>query len=79
MSGAPRVPRRLVACPGCGTLVAYSPENPWRPFCSERCRQTDLGAWASEAYRIPLRDDDPDAALGEEGEDGGTGPAPSRE
>ena len=45
---------RLVACPGCGARVAYSPSNPWRPFCSERCRQTDLGAWASEAYRIPL-------------------------
>jgi endogenous inhibitor of DNA gyrase (YacG/DUF329 family) len=28
------------------------PENPWRPFCSERCKQIDLGAWASESYRI---------------------------
>ncbi len=61
MSGEPGTPRRRVPCPGCGALVAYSPENPWRPFCSERCRQTDLGAWASEAYRIPLREGDPDA------------------
>ena len=30
----------------------WSPENPWRPFCSERCKQIDLGAWAAESYRI---------------------------
>lgn len=73
MSGDPRVPERLVACPGCGVKVAYSPANPWRPFCSERCRQSDLGAWASESYRIPLRGEDPDTPPtpgGEEGEPG---------
>jgi endogenous inhibitor of DNA gyrase (YacG/DUF329 family) len=49
-------PRALrVACPGCGASAEYSPANPWRPFCSERCRLSDLGAWASESYRIPLR------------------------
>jgi endogenous inhibitor of DNA gyrase (YacG/DUF329 family) len=26
--------------------------NPFRPFCSERCRLIDLGKWASEEYRI---------------------------
>jgi len=26
--------------------------NPDRPFCSERCRLIDLGAWASERFRI---------------------------
>jgi len=31
----------------------FSPENPWRPFCSERCKLIDLGAWASESYRVP--------------------------
>jgi uncharacterized protein len=31
----------------------YAPSNPWRPFCSERCRVTDLGGWASESYRVP--------------------------
>jgi uncharacterized protein len=31
----------------------FSPENPWRPFCSERCKMIDLGAWASESYRVP--------------------------
>jgi len=52
---------RRVACPTCGAPAEYSPANPWRPFCSERCRLTDLGAWAAEAYRIPLRGGDPDA------------------
>jgi len=33
--------------------VAYSPENKWRPFCSERCRLIDLGKWAAEDYRVP--------------------------
>jgi endogenous inhibitor of DNA gyrase (YacG/DUF329 family) len=26
--------------------------NPWRPFCSERCKLRDLGNWAAERYRI---------------------------
>lgn len=42
-----------VACPVCGKNAVYSADNPFRPFCSERCRLTDLGAWAAEAYRIP--------------------------
>jgi len=44
---------RTVPCPRCGALSPFAPENPWRPFCSERCRTIDLGAWASESYRIP--------------------------
>ena len=77
MSGESQRPARLVACPRCGARVAYSPDNPWRPFCSERCRQIDLGAWASEAYRIPLRGDDPDtpADAGDDGDDAGPGSA----
>lgn len=43
---------RKVRCPQCGGESLWSPENPWRPFCSERCKQIDLGAWASESYRI---------------------------
>ena len=39
------------------------PDNKWRPFCSERCRIIDLGAWASESYRVPVEDqqEPPDA------------------
>ena len=43
---------RKVRCPQCGGDAVYSSENPWRPFCSERCKQIDLGAWANESYRI---------------------------
>ncbi|WP_316151584.1 DNA gyrase inhibitor YacG [Cupriavidus sp. BIC8F] len=42
----------VVKCPTCGTEVAWVPENKFRPFCSERCKQIDLGAWASEKYVI---------------------------
>jgi uncharacterized protein len=31
------------------------PANRWRPFCSERCRTADLGAWASEQFRVPAQ------------------------
>ena len=43
---------RKVRCPQCGGEALWAPENKWRPFCSERCKQIDLGAWASETYRI---------------------------
>jgi endogenous inhibitor of DNA gyrase (YacG/DUF329 family) len=29
------------------------PSNPYRPFCSERCKNMDFGAWASESFRVP--------------------------
>jgi endogenous inhibitor of DNA gyrase (YacG/DUF329 family) len=45
--------QRLVPCPECGTLSEFSSSNPFRPFCSERCRLIDLGVWASEGYKIP--------------------------
>jgi endogenous inhibitor of DNA gyrase (YacG/DUF329 family) len=45
-------PVKKVACPVCGKLAAYSPENKSRPFCSERCKTIDLGDWASERYRV---------------------------
>lgn len=48
---------RKVRCPQCGKDAVWGPENPWRPFCSERCKLIDLGAWASESYRIPVSDE----------------------
>lgn len=42
----------LVKCPTCKRLHEYDVKSPWRPFCSERCKIIDLGAWASGAYRI---------------------------
>lgn len=43
----------VVACPTCSTQVEWTPANKFRPFCSERCKQIDLGAWAEEKYTIP--------------------------
>lgn len=41
----------LVSCPCCKNKTTWE-ENPWRPFCSERCKMIDLGRWAQEDYRI---------------------------
>ncbi len=57
---------RIVPCPTCREPTRYAPANPWRPFCSARCRGNDLGAWASENYRVaaapPPEDDEPPPA-----------------
>ncbi|MGH7779938.1 MAG: DNA gyrase inhibitor YacG [Candidatus Binataceae bacterium] len=39
-------------CPTCKRSVDATPRNPFRPFCSERCRMVDLGTWAAEKYRV---------------------------
>jgi uncharacterized protein len=44
---------RVVRCPACRGDSIYAPTNPYRPFCSERCKNMDLGAWASESFRVP--------------------------
>lgn len=56
----------IVDCPTCGTKVEWSEASKFRPFCSHRCKQIDLGAWAEEKYVIPvvnplddLEDDEP--------------------
>jgi endogenous inhibitor of DNA gyrase (YacG/DUF329 family) len=49
---SPATPR-TVTCPTCGGKSVYSPENRYRPFCSERCKNVDFGAWATESYRVP--------------------------
>ena len=42
----------LVKCPTCGREVEYE-GNEFRPFCSERCKLLDFGAWADEEFRLP--------------------------
>jgi hypothetical protein len=42
-----------VGCPACGRKTEFTPANRWRPFCSERCKMIDLGAWASDRYVVP--------------------------
>jgi hypothetical protein len=60
---------RWVGCPACRGPSLYGPDNRWRPFCSERCRTHDLGAWANEDYRVAA----PPSA--EESDDDGAAPA----
>ena len=48
-----------VKCPTCRREIDWA-SSPYRPFCSERCRLIDLGAWLSEKHAIPG-----DAAPGE--------------
>ena len=59
--GSPQRERR-VRCPACGKQALYSVDNPARPFCSMRCRSVDLGAWASESYRVGADVGDADAS-----------------
>jgi endogenous inhibitor of DNA gyrase (YacG/DUF329 family) len=54
-----REPARLVKCPTCRKQSKFTPGNPYRPFCSERCKMIDLGAWAEEKYAIPTGRADP--------------------
>tara|TARA_R110001592_G_scaffold59905_4_gene182054 strand:- start:4726 stop:4959 length:234 start_codon:yes stop_codon:yes gene_type:complete len=42
-----------VNCPTCSKKVVWQEAATFRPFCSERCQQIDLGAWADESYAIP--------------------------
>ncbi len=50
---APQHQPKQVACPTCKKLAIYDTNNPFRPFCSQRCKMIDLGDWANENYRIP--------------------------
>ena len=43
---------RKVKCPNCNKLIEWDKDNPYRPFCSKRCRLIDLGDWAGENHRI---------------------------
>jgi endogenous inhibitor of DNA gyrase (YacG/DUF329 family) len=51
-----------MSCPICGKPAVAE----YRPFCSRRCADVDLGRWLTESYRIPAQsedeaEDDPDA------------------
>jgi endogenous inhibitor of DNA gyrase (YacG/DUF329 family) len=52
----------MVKCPTCRRQIDWA-NAPFRPFCSDRCRLIDLGAWLSEKHAIPgdARTHDPQA------------------
>ena len=58
MSSTPSI--RIARCPKCGTSSRLDERNPFRPFCSERCKLLDLGAWLDGRHAIPV-EPDPDA------------------
>jgi endogenous inhibitor of DNA gyrase (YacG/DUF329 family) len=53
---------RTVSCPACGGPSLYALDNPYRPFCGQRCKSMDFGAWANERFSVPevLPNNDPD-------------------
>ena len=53
-------PRKImkVQCPTCKNWVKWD-KAPFRPFCSELCKNRDLGNWATEQYRVPAEEETP--------------------
>lgn len=56
---------KIVQCPGCSGDSVYAVRNVYRPFCSERCKNLDLGAWASESFRVPTESPPEDLLYGD--------------
>jgi endogenous inhibitor of DNA gyrase (YacG/DUF329 family) len=48
----------MVKCPTCEARTPWNEDNAFRPFCSERCKLIDLGAWASERFVVAGRPSD---------------------
>ncbi|HYE13355.1 MAG TPA: DNA gyrase inhibitor YacG [Pyrinomonadaceae bacterium] len=51
-------------CPICRRPAAWE-DNPFRPFCSERCKLLDFGAWVNEEYGVPAEETAPSLEGGE--------------
>ncbi|MCA0302392.1 MAG: DNA gyrase inhibitor YacG [Proteobacteria bacterium] len=63
-----RAVRIAAKCPTCGKAVAEA----YRPFCSKRCADIDLGRWLKEGYRIPTDEgpiDDENGSRGPSGQE----------
>ncbi len=43
---------RKQKCPIC----SKPSDSTYRPFCSARCKQVDLGRWFGESYRVASQD-----------------------
>ncbi|HEX8890133.1 MAG TPA: DNA gyrase inhibitor YacG [Pyrinomonadaceae bacterium] len=56
-------------CPTCDKPIEWQ-DNPYRPFCSERCKLIDFGRWANEEYRVPT-ESAPETSEDEESKDEG--------
>lgn len=51
----PNPPIKRVRCPYCSKEFTYTSVAAHKsfPFCSERCRDIDLGKWFMGAYAVP--------------------------
>lgn len=54
-----KVASRIGKCPRCGQGIRLDATNPWRPFCSRRCKLVDLGEWLDGRYRLPAEESAP--------------------
>lgn len=61
---------RIAACPRCGNSTRLDEQNPWRPFCSERCKLIDLGGWLDGRHAIPAAASEDDEGLLRDPDDG---------
>jgi uncharacterized protein len=66
-------PRPRSRCPICGRPRAHE----YRPFCSPRCRDVDLGRWFGEVYTVPAAEPGYDVQEDEDGAPARNGPAPA--
>lgn len=53
-----RPDQNKATCPQCGKPAVLDADNPWRPFCSERCKLLDLGEWFSGRYAVPAAENE---------------------
>ncbi len=60
-------------CTQCKAACLFDESNPFRPFCSERCRNFDKANWATDNYKIPGPSVDPEQELGEPSEANASG------
>lgn len=60
--------KKDIHCPTCNKIGTWTPENPFKPFCSERCKLIDLGDWAAEKHRVAGEKIDPHAKSSEDEE-----------
>jgi uncharacterized protein len=66
-AGAAPDKKLMVRCPSCGQPHEYKTDNPYRPFCGKGCKAIDLGAWASESYRVEAKPSTEDLLDGDAG------------
>jgi endogenous inhibitor of DNA gyrase (YacG/DUF329 family) len=72
-----RAVRTTAKCPICGKPVEQKAEGQkYRPFCSKRCADVDLGRWLKEGYRVPTDDAPTEEDLG--APEPGDGPSSKR-